>query len=660
MKKILAIMTVLAVMMAMPIGVSANTYDPEIRIVNVSSLDALVPGSDVTINVYFRNDGKYDAKDVDLTINIDQPGISLLNTTSTRTIDKIEPSKNEIVPYTLKLDVDLEEGVYPVTISGSYLDQHNEEIPYSEVFYLEILGNDDRNFVNVSVDNARFEPGEESEMALTVTNNAVNTMKDVQINVTSNQAGITLENTRLSDELSITAGEAAAITGNLYVSKEVVNGYYTLELLIDYSIGSDRYTEKETLSLWVEKDEEDTETKELTIKSVGLSDSKLFEEETSVMTVIVENISEELLTDVTVEASQDANLVLTTQGKYLFDEIGAGETVTASFTYKAVKSEIERNIPIEVTVTYDEGKKMASYYAGIYVDTMDAEEEDEKKTTPRMVVNAYSVSLDTIYVGDTFDMTLQVQNTSDERQIKNVKMTLETSTSMGPTTSVLPVDQSQSVFIGTMGKMEEKAINIPFEVLASAAGEIYTFDLTFEYEDKDGNLFKDQEKINIPVYQKNDITVSDVRFGKILENGYKLELDFYNTGKTTINNLMIDVEGEFTPLNSNYFVGDFATGRMDIYDVQIQGEAPESVSGTIVITYDDTFGEMVEVKVPFDIENVLYEEPVPEDELGEGESDDMEVTQPVFNPLVFVVPIVVVALVIGLVLFLVFRKKDKK
>jgi hypothetical protein len=143
----------------------------------------------------------------------------------------------------------------------------------------------------------------------------------------------------------------------------------------------------------------------------------------------------------------------------------------------------------------------------------------------------------------------------------------------------------------------------------SYKNSICDINFNFTYEDEAGTIYSDLETIHIPVAEETALTASNVRIGNVRDDGYTLELDFYNTGKGILKNLMVDLEGEFEASNSNYYVGDLQSGRMDIYSVAVNGEIPEDFSGTVLFTYEDNAGRKNELEVPFELH---YTKPVVE------------------------------------------------
>lgn len=110
---------------------------------------------------------------------------------------------------------------------------------------------------------------------------------------------------------------------------------------------------------------------------------------------------------------------------------------------------------------------------------------------------------------------------------------------------------------------------------------------------------------------------------------------------------MVDLEGDYEAINSNYYVGDLPSGRMDIYSVSINGEIPEQLTGNVLFTYEDNGGNKQELTVPFDIH---YEKPVEEVMAAAEETNERTF---------YITPFFIVVIVIAVVVIFIIRKRRK-
>jgi hypothetical protein len=126
--------------------------------------------------------------------------------------------------------------------------------------------------------------------------------------------------------------------------------------------------------------------------------------------------------------------------------------------------------------------------------------------------------------------------------------------------------------------------------------------IDMSYEDGSGNAFTSKDIISIPVMQETRLEVDDViappELYAAMQSGVSVQ--FYNMGKTTLNNLRVTAEGDFdTPESTSYFVGNMESGKSDTYDFTFIPRKGGTMEGKIVFTYEDASGDQQILERPF-------------------------------------------------------------
>jgi hypothetical protein len=145
------------------------------------------------------------------------------------------------------------------------------------------------------------------------------------------------------------------------------------------------------------------------------------------------------------------------------------------------------------------------------------------------------------------------------------------------------------------------------------------------YEDGSGNAFTSKDVISIPIMQETRLEVDDVIAPPELYAGMQsgVSVQFYNMGKTTLNNLRVTAEGDFdTPESTSYFVGNMESGKSDTYDFGFIPRKGGTMEGKIIFTYEDAAGDEQVLERPFSFEiqaeMPAMEEMPPEDAAAKG------------------------------------------
>ena len=64
----------------------------------------------------------------------------------------------------------------------------------------------------------------------------------------------------------------------------------------------------------------------------------------------------------------------------------------------------------------------------------------------------------------------------------------------------------------------------------------------------------------------NRVDVGEVVHPSLCWPVYPVSLEFYNTGKVTLYNMMVKIEGDFQTENGQYYVGNFQSGNSEHFE----------------------------------------------------------------------------------------------
>lgn len=284
--------------------------------------------------------------------------------------------------------------------------------------------------------------------------------------------------------------------------------------------------------------------------------------------------------------------------------------------------------------------------------------------TPKIILSKYSCNPLIVKAGENFKLNLSFLNTSKDKVVENIKVYFtvnETTTSGG--NIFTPVNSSNTFFIDSIAPKSTVSKTLDFFTIPDASPKTYTVTANFEYEDADGKEYKASELIGIPVNQQVKLDTSEITIPQECYPGqpFPLMLDFYNTGKVLLSNMMIRVEGDFDAQNGRYFVGNFDKGSSDHYEATITPKTIGAVKGTLIMSYDDPTGQHMEIPKEFTL-NVV-EMPVQPAVDDKGNPINPEGSKPqskasfIKKPIVFIPALVVI---IVAATFLIIRKRKKK
>ncbi len=163
--------------------------------------------------------------------------------------------------------------------------------------------------------------------------------------------------------------------------------------------------------------------------------------------------------------------------------------------------------------------------------------------------------------------------------------------------------------------------------------------------------------ISIPVNQQLNLTISNIEMPPQIFEGSptSLAVDFYNTGRTIIRNLIIKTEGDFEIQDGTLFIGNLEPGKDNYYDVTIIAHEEGELEGKIIFEYEDGVGTKFTSEQPFILEVMAYEEPH-----MMGFENDLDSAEKQSTLKKWHIAAGILVLIVGLTAFLIIRRRRKK
>ena len=310
------------------------------------------------------------------------------------------------------------------------------------------------------------------------------------------------------------------------------------------------------------------------------------------MTFSVTNTGSAAISNLRVYAELPDGIFNRTNTIFIIDRLEAGGS--RSFTIAMFTEErANRSFPIRIGAEAGSGENI-SRFTSIFV-LADASDATSDVLVPQLLVSNYSYGGSSVLAGSHFPLNLSFVNTSD-RRLSNIRITL-----MSVDGTFVPVDASNTLFVSSVEAGGTFNRTIPFRAVPAADQGTSVITITMTYEDGE-NSFDAQDMITIPVLQVMRLVVDDIvpPFEVFAGNPGFSSLQFYNMGHTTLNNLMITVEGDFDVMQSNsYFVGNMEGGTSDTFSFSFIPRQPGPMEGVVIFTYEDLDGMQIIHEVPF-------------------------------------------------------------
>lgn len=286
--------------------------------------------------------------------------------------------------------------------------------------------------------------------------------------------------------------------------------------------------------------------------------------------------------------------------------IGRGQVVEFLYHLRLSKKATVGVKQVDFNVTYrndagDLKSGTVSLFVNVRKGLSPTSDKDTTTSVPKLIIESYKLSSDKIYAGETFDLEFTIKNTSDSTNLQNVQIHIKDA---GETATIVPASGgSNTLYISKIGKGQSSSQKVSLQTAPDATAKAYTLNVDFSYESASTNAAHTaNETIAVPILQKirlkcDEPTVyDDVSY---LDSSTSMSIKMYNMGRSSVYNCIVDVEGNGLKLEESYFGGTLSAGSTLAADISVIPSEAGDIQGTVVISYEDVYGEPGEERLPF-------------------------------------------------------------
>ena len=563
------------------------------------------------INLSFRvkNEGEITARNVFVSIDYAETGMIAGYSTKNVKIDDIASQKSVFVDLPISTLPTATPGIKTLTINIDYKIQDGTAYKESREVYINLKENDKAPSLNLNdfTYNVETKPGNKLGLVLHIEKRGVSSAINPRFYVDDSSIGTSkfikdyyTDYIGLKDIKSYQLVKADV---PLVVSKENKGGLNELKLnLVYFDAEGVEYKSSITLYPQIEAEGITEDGKPIIIVSNVLQSPKQ----------PVAGGSLEVSFDMENKSTIDLNEFKISLKNLTGNTFIPVESEPYQYIGTLKAGAIKRiTIPLTVSDDIPEGLNNLlidySYTGGgdsVNIPILDVQNDLGSASKPRLIVSKYEADVDELRAGSVFNFMFEVTNTHTSVAAKNIIVTLSGKSSSGQ--EVFTVTQgSNSFFINKIGPGETFSESLEMKIRSDTATNAYPINVTIEYEydgiepnPQTGKIGETEEhELNLQVVENARPVVDYVNVyswdrGVIVGNPASLTFEFYNMGKSTLNNVVATVEGDFMPSGSSmYFMGNVMAGGNAYAEFEVIPNVEGMAYGTVKITYEDSNGE---------------------------------------------------------------------
>ena len=632
-------------------------------------------GKSTYIPIDITNSSNELAVDITATAEIDGDSPISIEGSGSQGIPRLRPGSTRGVDFKISIDQYAENKTYPIKINFQFYNDYGIYFTGSETVYVKVEDKSTKPLIsieNVTTSPQVSEPDKPTTVSLRLKNNGTLEAKDVKISLgeMGSDTFTAVSGTNSKYIKSISGNSYANVSFTITPSKKLNGGNHGLDIVLNYKDGNNQAYE-DSSKFFVKVASNKGNGSNLIIENLSYPQGSIGQNKDATIGFNLKNIGkiDAKNIKVAVESSDENGIVPKTVSIKKINSLAPNKSERLSFVFLTTKDAETRNYPINITVEYEdelnanEEKHTLTQYVGIYVSNPD----EDAKGKPKLIIDKYNFEPSLVKAGEDFQMNLSFFNTNKTKAVKNIKIFLtadektdqESNSGGGGGNVFTPVNSSNTFYIDSIPPKGRVEKNITMSTVPDAQAKTYTITANFEYEDTKGEEYTAIELIGVPVIQQSKLEVGELNIPPeaFVGESVPISAEFYNTGKVTLYNMMVKLEGDFQTEYGSYYVGNFATGNSEFFEGMVIPSEPGELTGDIVFTYEDSTGEIIEVREEFTL-NVMDAPPMDEFPDGMPPEDEARGIKKVLKSKGFWITIILIGAGAGGFTF--YKKKKKK
>ncbi len=582
--------------------------------------DVIVDGN-FTLNFDVENEGELEAYNIYLSAVSSDGSIVASYTGDSVKIGDLSSGETQALTIPLTVLPTAEAGFKTIVFKFTYknsdgVSQTSERSVYVTVGTTENVASDAANLVLQAVEfNTSAVAGENVDLSISIKNTGLKSAKEISVMATEGvgvaNGIIPLSKTEKVSAKDLVAGEKTEVSIPFMIAKDAAAGLREITLKATYT-DSDKVLKTAEITVYLtitkqeEADEDKTET-EVIIENVSQSPSMPKPGDTLSVSFNMINNGNKDITGVKIAGTGLSNASfepINSEPYQVIGTIAAGESKAVTLNFTVGKSIPTGLNALNLAYSYkDADGNSHDETASIYILNVQNDAVVVDTTKPKLIISDYKTNEDQLTAGSTFDFIFTIKNTNTTKAAKNIKVTIS------QTDNVFSASQgSNSFYISSIAAGEESENTMNLKVRSDATTGTYDLTILVEYEydnmsqsDQENGGVSEHNSIKLtavenarPVVQNISVYDAYTYGSPVVNSNCALTFEFYNMGRSALNNVYATVEGDFSlTTGTMYYIGTVAAGSAEYAELEAMPTIEGDAACNIVIHFEDSNGNEV-------------------------------------------------------------------
>ena len=613
------------------VRIDSTKKDPEEVVDNVVIKDVSLSSNDIKagdnfdLKAVIANNGK--TAITGLEVNLTGLVSGEITPTTLNTIDKVNSLKaggSNTTTFKLNASDKMETGVYQIVLTVKYTNAAKQDAYMSHTVYIRVTKDVEGptklpslTLKRAGVTGGSAKAGSDTILSIEMNNAGLGDARNVRFTLVGMNESVSLKGyTDLITKDVVQSNKSVSIEYPLRIDKSSGKSI-ALVLNVAYLDQNDKEITG-TFNIYIpviveepttEPDESKTPTPRLLLESFQLSQSSVIYGSTFSFSYKIKNLSQLLdVKDLRITVEGDGNFT-PTNGINTFVEaaLGKGKSFSKTMQMQANAKIMTGTYPISITVSYiDELGRECTEMLKAYIRAIgepdpenDPEKPEEKRSIPRVLLSTYSLDVPDVNAGKDFTFSFVLFNSSKLTAISNMKVTVSSAEGI-----FTPVEGSNSFYTEIIDIGNSQEFSIKLNAKGGAEQKSYPIDVSYSYEDEKGNPYDENVKISIYITQPTRFELSNFFAppSSMAYSPFNISLQYFNKGLIPLNNFTISMEGDFSLMDGEIYVGNFPSNSSDYLDLMVMPNGVGQQKGVLVFSYEDAVGNPKRYEQEFEMD----------------------------------------------------------
>lgn len=592
----------------------------------VSIKDAFI-SSKTNISFYVKNVGDITARNTYLSLDYGTTNIIADYVTPKIKVGDLKAGEEEFFSLPVKILSTATVGLKTVGINLEYKDADGVKNTDTNQIYVNVKKNEkapDLQVEKLSY-SKELKPGAEVEIRLTLHNYGMKDATNVTINVDEATIGADgfLKNYFTDSVFVGSADKDETVVARLpmKVANSATSGNKKLNLILSFD-DEEGNTFNSTLSIYPEViGGGSTGDSDLVIENVKQMPEQPVAGDTVQVSFDFKNKGQSDITEIklAIQNLDGSTFIPKESEPYIYvEKIAAGKSkrISMNLTVSDKIPEGLNNLTLKYTYAGNSTGEMVT------LPLRNIKNDLGSGSKPKLIIGNFTVDKDELRAGSNFDLTLDIYNTHSSVAAKNITVTLTQED------NIFTVAQgSNSFFIPYIGAGEQAQKTITLKVKADAMTKAYPVKIVIEYEyegikpnPETGEVGVTRtEELNLQAIENarpelNNINIYSWDGNVVVGGTATLGFEFYNLGKSQLNNVTISVGGDFSKMDGDVkYIGNVAAGTPYYDEFEVIPNVEGTAKAILTVTFEDSNGDEVsftkeyttQVMPPMDFSNTM-------------------------------------------------------